>query len=55
MACYNKIGLLIPNEDQTKFLVVQKYSQNNTDNYIMPGGKFEEDTVEECLKFKLKV
>ncbi|MFA7308772.1 MAG: NUDIX domain-containing protein [Patescibacteria group bacterium] len=50
MAYYNKIGLLVLNEDKTKFLVVQKYPQNVTADYIMPGGQFHEATVEECLK-----
>ena len=54
MAYYNKIGLLVLNKDQSKFLVVQKYPQNVTADYIMPGGQFEEDTVEECLKNEVK-
>jgi len=54
MAYYNKIGLLVLNEDRSKFLVVQKYPQDVTADYIMPGGQFEEDTVEECLKNEIK-
>lgn len=50
MAYYNKIGLLVLNDDQTKFLVCEKYPQNVTADYIMPGGQFQEDTVEECLR-----
>jgi len=54
MAHYNKIGLLVLNKDVTKFLVVQKYPQNVTADYIMPGGQFDEDTVEECLHNEIK-
>ncbi len=35
-------------------MVVQKYPQNVTADYIMPGGQFEEETVEECLKNEIK-
>ncbi|MCK5320702.1 NUDIX domain-containing protein [Candidatus Parcubacteria bacterium] len=54
MAYYNKIGLLVLNEDKTKFLVVQKHPQNVTADYIMPGGQFDEETVEDCLKNEIK-
>ena len=54
MAYYNKIGLLVLNKTADKFLVVQKNKNNVTDQYIMPGGQFEEDTVEECLKNEIK-
>lgn len=54
MAYYNKIGLLVLSEDQTKFLVVQKHPENITADYIMPGGQFTENTVEECLKNEIK-
>ncbi|MDH4330940.1 MAG: NUDIX domain-containing protein [Candidatus Moranbacteria bacterium] len=54
MANYNKIGLLVLNNDQTRFLVVQKYPQNVTADFIMPGGQFEEETIEECLKNEIK-
>lgn len=54
MAYYNKIGLLILNEDGTKFLVCEKYSQFVTSDYIMPGGKFEEETEIECLKNEIR-
>ncbi len=50
----NKIGLLILNEDSTKFLVAQKSPDNITDKYIMPGGRFEEDAPKECLKNEIK-
>jgi hypothetical protein len=36
MAYFNKIGLLLFNEDQTKFLVCEK--DNFTSDFIMPGG-----------------
>lgn len=54
MAYYNKIGLLILSEDQTKFLVCEKYPQFVTSDYIMPGGKFEEATEIETLKAEIK-
>ncbi len=54
MAFYNKIGLLVLNENNTKFLVVEKYPQNVTADYIMPGGQFEEETFEECLGNEIK-
>lgn len=54
MTYYNKIGLLVLNEDKTKFLVVQKYPQNVTADYIMPGGQFDEETVVDCLKNEIK-
>lgn len=54
MAYYNKIGLLILNDDASKFLVCEKFPQNITSNYIMPGGQFQEDTVEECLTNEIK-
>lgn len=50
MAYYNKIGLLVLNKDSTKFLVCEKYPQNITSDYIMPGGQFQEDTIEQCLR-----
>jgi 8-oxo-dGTP pyrophosphatase MutT (NUDIX family) len=54
MAYYNKIGLLVLNEGSSKFLVCEKYPQNVTADYIMPGGQFQEVTVEECLKNEIK-
>ena len=54
MAYYNKIGLLVLNTDSTKFLVCEKYPENVTSDYIMPGGLFQEATVEECLKNEIK-
>lgn len=54
MAYYNKIGLLILDSDHTKFLVCQKYAQNVTADYIMPGGKNDEDDDLECLRNEIK-
>ena len=54
MAYYNKIGLLVLNEDNSRFLVVQKHPEDVTADYIMPGGQFEEASVEECLKNEIK-
>ncbi|MEK6819969.1 MAG: NUDIX domain-containing protein [Nanoarchaeota archaeon] len=54
MAYFNKIGLLILNKDKTKFLVCEKAKENVTSDYIMPGGKFEENSIEECLKNEIK-
>ncbi|MNY18468.1 NUDIX domain protein [compost metagenome] len=54
MAFYNKIGLLILNHDATKFLVCQKFVQNVTADYIMPGGKNDEEDDLECLKNEIK-
>ena len=54
MAYYNKIGLLVLNEDKTKFLVCEKYPQFVTSDYIMPGGKLEEESDIECLKNEIK-
>ena len=55
MAYYNKIGLLVLNDDQTKFLVCEKYPQNVTADYIMPGGQFQEKTVEQCLQEYIRI
>jgi hypothetical protein len=54
MAFFNKIGLLILNEDQTKFLVCEKAPNDVTADYIMPGGQFNERSEEECLKVEIK-
>lgn len=54
MAYYRKIGLLILNEDATKFLVCEKWPQFVTSDYIMPGGKFEEESEIETLKAEIK-
>lgn len=57
MAYYNKIGLLILNNDKTKFLVCEPgslYKGKTVIQYLMPGGLFDEETVEECLKAEIK-
>lgn len=57
MAYYNKIGLLVLNEDQTSFLVCKpgkKYLDKRVIQYLMPGGQLEENSDEECLKREIK-
>ncbi len=54
MAYYNKIGLLILNDDGTKFLVCEKSPENVTSDFIMPGGLLEEESETECLKNEIK-
>lgn len=53
MADFNKIGLLLLNDDQSKFLVCEK--DNFTSDYLMPGGKIKngEDDIA-CLKREIK-
>lgn len=57
MAYYNKIGLLVLNDDQTKFLVCEpgkKYKEKGVRQYLMPGGKLEEKSDLECLQAEIK-
>ena len=57
MAYYNKVGLLILNEDAKKFLVCEpgdKYTEKSVTQYLMPGGKLEEKSDIECLKAEIK-
>jgi ADP-ribose pyrophosphatase YjhB (NUDIX family) len=54
MAYYYKIGLLVLNDDATKFLVCEKDKNDVTDEYIMPGGQMTEKTVEDCLRNEIK-
>lgn len=57
MAYYNKIGLLVLNEDKTKFLVCEPgsaYLEKRVTQYLMPGGQLNEDSEEECLKAEIK-
>lgn len=54
MAYYNKIGLLVLNDDGTRFLVCEKCPQNVTSDYIMPGGQFQEASIEECLRNEIR-
>ena len=54
MAYYNKIGLLILNDDQTKFLVCEPgsaYEEKKVTQYLMPGGQVNgEESDENCLR-----
>lgn len=54
MAYYEKIGLLVLSEDSARFLVCEKYPENVTSDFIMPGGQFQEASVEECLKNEIR-
>lgn len=54
MAYWYKIGLLVLNDDGTKFLVCEKDKNDITSDYIMPGGQMDEPTVQECLKNEIK-
>lgn len=54
---YNKIGLLILNEDATLFLVCEPgdaYHNKKVQQYLMPGGQLEEDSEIECLNREIK-
>ena len=54
MAHHNKTGLLVLNADNTRFLVCEKDPHDVTADYIMPGGQYDEASVEECLKNEIK-
>lgn len=54
MAYWYKIGLLVLNEDQTKFLVCEKDREDITNKYLMPGGQMEETDPMECLSREIK-
>ena len=57
MAYYNKIGLLVLDANQKKFLVCEpgeKYTVKTVTQYLMPGGKLEERSDVECLKAEIK-
>lgn len=57
MAYYNKIGLLVLNPDQTKFLVCEpgdEYTEKSVTQFLMPGGQLEEKTDVECLQREIK-
>jgi 8-oxo-dGTP diphosphatase len=54
MAYWFHIGLLVLNDDSTKFLVCEKDKSDITDQFIMPGGQMDEQSVEECLKQEIK-
>lgn len=53
MAYFNKIGLLLLNDEQNKFLVCEK--DNFTSDFIMPGGQVEDsEDDKECLAREIK-
>lgn len=58
MAYYNKIGLLILNDDSTAFLVcepgINYKKKEGVTQYLMPGGKLEESSDVECLQNEIK-
>src|SRR5687767_2929343 len=55
MAHFNKVGLVLLNEDETKFLHCQKDRNNVTQQYILPGGQIEEGESDvECLQREIK-
>ena len=58
MAYYNKIGLLIINDRQTKFLVCvpgKAYGEKQVRQYLIPGGQIEKDeSDQECLAREIK-
>ncbi|MFA6198594.1 MAG: NUDIX domain-containing protein [Patescibacteria group bacterium] len=54
MADFNKIGVLILNEDATKFLVCEVHPRVLPPTYLMPGGVFHEDSIEECIANEIK-
>lgn len=64
MAYYNKIGLLILNEDKTKFMICEpgaKYGEDVGDEkaksvtqFIMPGGQLDGDSDMDCLQKEIR-
>jgi len=50
MEDFRKIGLLILNEDSTKFMVCQKHPKENVSQYILPGGQIEIENEIECIE-----
>lgn len=54
MAYYNKIGLLVLNKNNTKFLVCEKGKGDVTQMFIMPGGQLESEAEIDCLKREIK-
>lgn len=54
MAYWYKIGLLVLNDDKTKFLVCEKEPTDVTNLYIMPGGQMEGETAKESLEQSIK-
>jgi len=57
MAYYNKIGLLLLNEERTSFMVCvpgEAYTDKRVTQYLLPGGQLEESSDLECLKREIK-
>ena len=60
MAYYNKVGLLILNETEDKFLTCQKSADDVTAQYIIPGGQVgdeaghESESVLEALEREIE-
>lgn len=56
MAYYNKIGLLVLNNDATAFLVCEPGSNYDTPatQYLMPGGQLEEESEIDCLQREIQ-
>ena len=54
MADFNKVGLLILNENNTKFMVCEKHPKEDTTSYIMPGGRIENESDTDCIKREIK-
>ena len=53
MVNFNKVGMLLLSNDETRFLVCQK--NHFTSKFIMPGGRFEKcENDEECLTREIK-
>lgn len=53
MAYFNKIGLLLLNNNQTKFLVCEK--DNFTSDFLMPGGQLDKNESDvDCLTREIK-
>jgi 8-oxo-dGTP pyrophosphatase MutT (NUDIX family) len=56
MAYFNKSSLCILNDDESKFLVLEKDEKEDaTSQFITPGGKFENNESDsECLVREIK-
>lgn len=54
MSFYNKIGLLVLNDDQTKFLVCRKVPYSVTQQWIMPGGIIEHHLELDSLRAEIR-
>lgn len=57
MADFNKIGLLVLNDNEDSFLVCEpgdKYEDKRVIQYLMPGGQIEEKSDIDCLQREIK-